>query len=185
MEISEKICLLRKKYNLSQRQLGNKIGVSDKVISRWENGISLPTIKDIKSLAYIFNISIDELCGKSNLSSKQNNNLVNLRYNISKKFLTTIILMIFSFLFLIIALLFQFHTNSSLGEYIGLGFAIVSISLFFISIIISLFYYLKIYNLNHNEIYMLFKSKLFIISLILLIVYLILILIVIIFLPQI
>ena len=44
MEISEKICLLRKKYNLSQRQLGNKIGVSDKVISRWENGISLPTI---------------------------------------------------------------------------------------------------------------------------------------------
>ena len=83
MEISEKICLLRKKYNLSQRQLGNKIGVSDKVISRWENGISLPTIKDIKSLAYIFNISIDELCGKSNLSSKQNNNLVNLRYNIS------------------------------------------------------------------------------------------------------
>lgn len=59
--LSEKIYALRKKNNLSQEELAEKIGVSRQAISKWESGTSLPEIEKLISLSEYFNVSIDYL----------------------------------------------------------------------------------------------------------------------------
>ena len=65
MEIANKIQQLRKKINMSQEELSNKIGVTRQTISNWETGDSAPNIKQEKELAKVFNVSLDELVGNA------------------------------------------------------------------------------------------------------------------------
>lgn len=57
----EKIRELRKKHNLTQEELANKLKISDKSISKWEMGISKPTLENLEIIADIFDITLDEL----------------------------------------------------------------------------------------------------------------------------
>lgn len=59
--ICKKIKKLRADSRLTQYQLGEIIGVSEKVISKWENGETLPSADHIPAIADAFNISTDEL----------------------------------------------------------------------------------------------------------------------------
>ena len=52
---------LRKSAKLTQEELADKIGVTDKAISKWENGSALPTTDNLRKLASIFDISVDAL----------------------------------------------------------------------------------------------------------------------------
>ena len=61
MEIANKIQKLRKKVNMSQEELSNKIEVTRQTISNWENGISAPDIKQAKDLAKVFNVTLNKL----------------------------------------------------------------------------------------------------------------------------
>ena len=55
------ISTLRMRKGLSQYQLGVLVGVSDKAVSKWENGASKPRINTIRKLAQVFELSVDEL----------------------------------------------------------------------------------------------------------------------------
>ena len=61
MEIGNKILEFRKKENLSQEQLAEKMDVTRKTISKWELNETTPDIKQAKELSKIFKISLDEL----------------------------------------------------------------------------------------------------------------------------
>ena len=50
MEIGNKISELRKKNNLSQEALAEKIGVTRQTISKWELGETSPDIKQAKEI---------------------------------------------------------------------------------------------------------------------------------------
>lgn len=54
------IVRLRKAKGLSQKELAEKLNYSDKVISKWERGESLPDIIAIEAMSKFFGISIDE-----------------------------------------------------------------------------------------------------------------------------
>ena len=69
MEIGNKILELRKKENLSQEELAEKVGVARQTISKWELGETAPDIKQSKQLADIFNVSVDELVDGNNESA--------------------------------------------------------------------------------------------------------------------
>lgn len=56
MGISENIKLLREQYGLSQKELGQIAGVSDKAVSTWEQGIKEPRMGAIQKLADHFGI---------------------------------------------------------------------------------------------------------------------------------
>ncbi len=51
----------RVKNRLTQKQLAEKIGYTEKSVSKWENGSGLPTIETLLSLADLFKVSLDEL----------------------------------------------------------------------------------------------------------------------------
>ncbi len=57
----KKICLLRKQAALTQSALGAKINVSDKTVSKWENGYGLPDIATLPRLAQTLGVSVDSL----------------------------------------------------------------------------------------------------------------------------
>lgn len=61
MTLGQKIKDLRKKANITQEELAEKIGVSRQIVTKWENDSGLPDIENLKNIASLFNISIDEL----------------------------------------------------------------------------------------------------------------------------
>lgn len=61
--ISEK----RKKLNMSQKELADKLFITDKAVSKWERGLSFPDISILIPLAEILKISLyDLLKGEEN-----------------------------------------------------------------------------------------------------------------------
>ena len=61
MNLGKKILELRKKENLSQEQLAEKMNVTRQTISKWELNETTPDIKQAKELSRLFKISLDEL----------------------------------------------------------------------------------------------------------------------------
>ena len=61
--LGENIRKNRLALNWTQEKLADILCVSHQVISKWENGIATPDIATICSLAKIFNVSLDGLCG--------------------------------------------------------------------------------------------------------------------------
>ncbi len=56
-----KIFELRKSLNLSQTELADMLGVTNKAVSKWENGKSKPTTNVIRKLATVFKMDINDL----------------------------------------------------------------------------------------------------------------------------
>lgn len=52
---------LRKELNYTQKQVADKIHVTDKAISKWENGKGLPDISNIEALADVYSVSVGEI----------------------------------------------------------------------------------------------------------------------------
>ena len=61
MSIGNNISNLRKKNNLSQEELAEKVGVTRQTISKWELDETAPDINQSKIISQTFNISLDEL----------------------------------------------------------------------------------------------------------------------------
>ena len=61
MKLSDKIYHCRKKANLSQEALAEKIGVSRQAISKWETGEAAPEISKLPLLARTFGVTADWL----------------------------------------------------------------------------------------------------------------------------
>ncbi len=59
--ISQNLIELRKSKNLRQSELSLAVGYSDKTISRWENGTSVPDVATLVKLAEFYNVSLNDL----------------------------------------------------------------------------------------------------------------------------
>ncbi len=59
--MGELIAENRKEKELTQRELAEKMGVTDKAVSKWERNLSCPDINSLPKLSETLGISIDEL----------------------------------------------------------------------------------------------------------------------------
>lgn len=59
--LGKRITYYRKKYDLTQEQLAETMGVSPQAVSKWENDLSCPDITMLPKLSEIFHVSVDEL----------------------------------------------------------------------------------------------------------------------------
>ena len=55
------IAELRKQHGMTQLELAEKMGVTDKAVSKWERDLSCPDINSLPNLAEIFGVSVEEL----------------------------------------------------------------------------------------------------------------------------
>lgn len=51
----------RKRLNLSQKQLGERLSVTDKAVSKWERGLAFPDVDVLNSLAQLFHCSVQNI----------------------------------------------------------------------------------------------------------------------------
>lgn len=66
---------LRKEKGMTQLELADKMGVTDKAVSKWERDLSYPDINSIGKLAEILGVSVDELMqNKTNIKENESNN---------------------------------------------------------------------------------------------------------------
>lgn len=70
MDIAKTIAKYRKAKNLTQQALGERLGVSNQAVSKWENGSSSPDISIIPELANVLGISLDQFFGISGKDRK-------------------------------------------------------------------------------------------------------------------
>ena len=61
IEFGNRLYQLRKKAGLSQTQLGEKVGLSNKAVSKWENGLAKPGLDIVHKLADVLGVSVDDL----------------------------------------------------------------------------------------------------------------------------
>lgn len=62
---------LRKQAELTQEELGEKLGVTNKTISRWENGNYMPDIEMLQLLAKEFHVNINEILAGERMSDAE------------------------------------------------------------------------------------------------------------------
>ena len=55
------LCYTRKQLGLTQEQLGERLGVTNKTVSRWETGKYMPDLDKLQELSSILQLSINEL----------------------------------------------------------------------------------------------------------------------------
>ena len=70
-KIGKFIALLRKEKNMTQNDLAKKLKITDRAISKWENGRGMPDLSLLMPLCETLNISINELLSGERLNKKE------------------------------------------------------------------------------------------------------------------
>ena len=60
-EFGNRLYKLRRKAGLSQAQLGEKVGLSNKAVSKWENGLAKPGLDIVRKLADVLSVTAEDL----------------------------------------------------------------------------------------------------------------------------
>ena len=118
-KIGKFIANLRKEKNMTQQELAKKLGVTDRAISKWENGRGLPDYSLLQDLCDTLSISINELFSGEKLSkedykTKAEENmskLINDNYSEKKK-INWIIAISIAVVYLSISILFDIWAYS-------------------------------------------------------------------------
>ncbi|MCI9459994.1 MAG: helix-turn-helix domain-containing protein [Clostridia bacterium] len=109
---------LRREKNLTQNELGEQIGVTNKTVSRWENGNYLPPVEMLQILSKFFDVSINEILNgerindsdykdisEQNIRSALNRSNVIIRKH--KRIMNWVIAVVVAILYIIISLVSQ------------------------------------------------------------------------------
>ena len=99
--VANNIIKLRKTNKMTQQDLANKLNYSDKAISKWERGDSIPDIEMLCNIATIFNVNVDYLTKEHSDEEIRNTNsnsqlflrnlLITIMIGVSIFFLATVI----------------------------------------------------------------------------------------------
>ena len=73
IKIEKFIAERRKSHNLTQKQLADKLMISDRAVSKWENGRCMPDVSLMLDLCNILEISVNELLSGEVIVMENNN----------------------------------------------------------------------------------------------------------------
>ncbi len=149
IKIGKFILNCRKEKGLTQEQLAEKLGVTSKSISRWENGNTMPDYSLLKDLCNELDINVNELLSgkkikENDYMNKSEENLIKLRKQIDKR---KKVLTIISYVFMgiiIVAFILNMVLNRIFPDdrhwnIIRYTFLYSGITLFIVSIVLELF----------------------------------------------
>ncbi len=135
-KIGKFIAECRKKKNMTQQELAEKLGVSDRTIGNWENGRNMPDLALFKPLCNELDITLNDLMSgekvdKSNYQEKLEENIINTINYSNKKIknknkLLNITLIVFGVLIATTAITI-FPSESSWGSIYSVFGAIISL----------------------------------------------------------
>lgn len=139
VKIGKFIASQRKINELTQKDLAQQLGISDRSVSKWENGICMPDISLFESLCKELNISYNELLSGEkieNINLVQENNLKNyVQYTNTnmKKFVVKILIIIL--LFMICLFMFSNLWITNTERYGGFLYLVIAIFTLFVPLL--------------------------------------------------
>lgn len=139
VKIGKFIASQRKINELTQKDLAQRLGISDRSVSKWENGICMPDISLFESLCKELNISYNELLSGEkieNINLVQENNLKNyVQYTNTnmKKFVVKILIIIL--LFMICLFMFSNLWITNTERYGGFLYLVIAIFTLFVPLL--------------------------------------------------
>ena len=86
--IGKNLAELRKRKKYTQLDLANILGYSDKAISKWEKGDSLPDIEVLYNICNMYGVTLDYLTHEGNYKDKKEFITNNSKYTRNKKIIT-------------------------------------------------------------------------------------------------
>ena len=120
------IATLRKQNGMTQLDLAEKMGVTDKAVSKWERDLSFPDVNSIPKLAEIFDISVDELMQvKADTKENGTNNKISEIVALALKGIA----LAMGIAVTVLSVLGEIETNSAIGM-LGIGLACLAITQF-------------------------------------------------------
>ena len=135
-KIGKFIASCRRKKNITQQELAEKLGVSDRTIGNWENGRNMPDLSLFKPLCNELDITLNDLMSGEKVNEKEyqeklEENIINTINYTNKKIknrnnLIGLILIIFGVLISITAVAI-FPSESSWGSIYSIFGAIISL----------------------------------------------------------
>lgn len=152
-KIGKFILECRKAKGLTQEELGEKLGVTSKSISRWENGNTMPDYSLLKNICKDLDITVNELLSGEKIKrehylEKSEENLINLKRQIDKRkniltIITKIIMGIIIMTFVLNMILNRLLSDDSHLNIIRYTFLFSGIALFVFSLVLELFNFKK------------------------------------------
>lgn len=80
-KIGKLIYTLRQNEGWTQKQLAEKMNISDRTVSKWERGAGLPDVALLNELSKIFSVNIEKiLSGELSLGEEQGGNMKNISF---------------------------------------------------------------------------------------------------------
>ena len=73
IKIGKFIAFCRKEKNLTQGELAEKLYITDRAVSKWERGLSLPDADKMLDLCNILDINVNELLNGEKINMKDSN----------------------------------------------------------------------------------------------------------------
>lgn len=131
-KIGRFIASCRKKHNLTQDRLAEKLGITYKAVSKWETGKGLPDASIMIDLCNILDISVNDLLSgevisKVNYMNKAEENLIELKEmserNNKRLLLLEVVMIIICLLSFIVMMFASFYVTSVGLKYILIGSA--------------------------------------------------------------
>ena len=71
IKIGRFIATCRKEKNITQEQLAEKLNITDRAVSKWERGLSLPDADKMLDLCKLLNINVNELLNGEKINMKE------------------------------------------------------------------------------------------------------------------
>ena len=141
-DIGQNIAIRRRYLGLTQAELAEKLNYSDKAVSKWERGDSVPDVVTLATLAQMFSVRVDDLLREPSEDVIQPEEATP-----KKRVNRTVIQLLVSLLVWSVALLLYVVFDTALIFPSGVGFIYaIPINALVLMILRSAW---KMYNLNH------------------------------------
>lgn len=170
-EIAAFLQSLRKSKGLTQRELADMLNVSNKTVSKWENGLGIPEMSTLLLLSDIYGVSVDDILrGSKKMKKSDDLPIERFQYIIQKtkhQYINHMILCFGTLLFGLMAFLVAESLTStrSVPIVITLGFILLSILIQVFNIVRVRY---QLFEVERNDIYQRFLRMVLLTSFIIL-----------------
>ena len=110
-KIGRFIAELRNEKRLTQEELGEKLGINGKSVSKWENGLTAPSLSKLENLSQILGVSVNEIMNGKRIENEEkefNNKTTVASINFYINFLKRKYIFIGLLIFIVIVFIFSF-----------------------------------------------------------------------------
>ena len=117
------IAAKRKELGMTQLELAERMGVTDKAVSKWERDLSYPDVNSIPKLAEVFGVSVDELMQiRTESQSEEKKDLTPMVHMIMKA-----IALAMGVSVVVLSILTELDVRSGMGM-LGIGLALLAMT---------------------------------------------------------